>query len=243
MGSVARLVDDGTENWRAELDASDRPDELKQAILDYVAAGERASRAVALVEVTDRGSRWNTADTALAVIGAALALYLLRMREANRTYAPAVVEEAARYALVKAGGVGVGRMPLTPDATRALIQAADDYLAKNSREVATLAGRLVSDWAHSSGDTPRPADIEALRAQLAPALDGLDYRTTRVVVTEVQNAYAGLQQQALARSKRVRRIAFPGACERCAALAGVHPPDFPDLYFTHPHCLCSWEAA
>lgn len=228
------------DDWRAELAASDRPDALKQAILDYVADSERASAAVARVPIEERGSRWSTADTALAVIGAALALYLLRMREANRTHAPAVVEQVAAYALGKAGKTKAattwaGRTSLTPEATRALIQAADEYLAANSREVSALAGRIVGDWVVGSGD------ITALRDALRPALEGLDYRTTRVVVTEVQRAYVDVQQQALARSRMVRRVAFPGACQRCAELAGVHSPDFPDLYYTHPHCQCVWE--
>lgn len=224
-----------TEDWRAELAASDRPDDLTQAIMDYVAAGEQAASRVAHVDVTEQASRWSTADTALAVIGAALALYVLRMRAVNRSHAPDVVARAAAYAMSKAGPAP--RMPLTPEATQALIASADEYLARNSREVGHLASRIVEEWARSG------QDITALREALRPALDGLDYRTTRVVVTEVQRAYAGMQQKALARSRSVRRIAFPGACSRCAELAGVHAPDFADLYWTHPHCQCAWEAA
>lgn len=68
------------------------------------------------------------------------------------------------------------------------------------------------------------------------------------VASELQRLEAALVQQAIRASEPAlieRRLGYSasGPCPRCIELAGSHPLDFPDLFWTHPYCVCSWHAA
>jgi len=59
----------------------------------------------------------------------------------------------------------------------------------------------------------------------------------------VAQATAALNRQA---QTQIHRQTHPeatasGPCVRCLELEGTHPPDFHDLYWTHPYCACTWE--
>jgi hypothetical protein len=70
-----------------------------------------------------------------------------------------------------------------------------------------------------------------------------------VAAAELQRAVADATERLMRVARtQVRRRTHPeatasGPCQRCLELEGVHPPDFPDLYWMHPFCVCSWEPA
>lgn len=139
-------------------------------------------------------------------------------------------------AIIAALAASVGVDARETDAA-ALSDAIDGYLATLVRETARVAGRAVADWTRSGGT------LADLAATLKPILGAVSWQALRIVRTELQAASVTVARRAMTArgATLVRRIVQPNACDFCKGLAGVHDVNDPDLYATHPQCLCQWE--
>ncbi|MDB5057253.1 MAG: hypothetical protein JWO59_725 [Chloroflexi bacterium] len=146
--------------------------------------------------------------------GAALDVSVLGINE--------VANLLARYVAGNAPPVdrpGFVESSLAEQAARALTSAIQ---AEATKAIADLGGHLTGD-------------------ALASALDS---RLLTIVSAEIQRATAGLFQFIAAGTPGlyVVRSALGTACDTCADLAGEYHAPYPEeLWWTHPHCQCSWH--
>lgn len=243
-------------SWREELRQSDRPRHLKRAILGLVAAliapFKRAHKAIdaaterhveALVRHAEAGHPQTGAEvsrTAHTLITEALGELEGAVRESHAAiaqHAPLIVNGIAEHVTQTVPGAA----GLDVHSEGARIEAEmRRYLQGRSQEAIEAVHQALTEW-HAGGT----GDLGALREAVRRAVAPLDSYARTVATAEVQNAYVRLFRQAtrFAGTQYVRRTAMPGACLRCAELAGVWDAGYPDLYWTHPHCMCTWCAA
>lgn len=128
----------------------------------------------------------------------------------------------ARYVLSNAPAVPSGATLID-----SLAQQAARELTAAITEAATKAERELS--AQLSGDALESA---------------LRRRYLTIVSAEVQNATASLFQSIAVGTPGlyVVRSAMGTACDTCAHLAGRYDQPYPpEVWWTHPHCQCSWQ--
>lgn len=229
------LVDDS--RWEEELRASDRPEELVARLIGLWLLLQAAARRVpGEVTIPRGGTPTAIADVVTVSVNVSLKTYLRDALGIIRGQAPGVTQALSDYARRQAG---LTATPVTSSPAQALVQAAEQYLTGNVDEVRTLSQAAIERWSQVC-----TVDIRQLRAALDTELGAVEWRTKRVLTSELQRAYVDLARSAFGQAgvRWVRRLAMPGACARCKALAGAHEATAPDLYWTHPHCACVWVA-
>lgn len=221
------------ESWVQELRDSDRPRELVELLLAFIRGIADPYRGIG-----DRIKIPATADASIvgpSVIRSAteeLATALHESVELARRQSDPLVRSIGQYVNEGMGGF----TPDVPQAATELAGSVQRYLLGNTQDTLEAVHQAVAAWQQET-----EATAEALRASLVEATKQAATYATTVGTAETQGAYIGMVKQAVSSGglEYIWRHAWPGACARCAAMAGKHSVDEPDAYYWHPHCACT----